>query len=101
MEQKKLGQKLKELRELNGKTILNFQLSMIAIFSIIILLSGIINITLKSSLELNFIEWFGPFLIIYIPIGIYYIYNIILIVKNIIRIKKSKTLKYFPMFKII
>ena len=86
-----------------GEKILNFQISLILIFSVIILLLSAIFVSLKLFLESDsfIVEWFGPFIMLYIPVGVYYLYNTIMIIKNTIRIQRELSLKYKPSIKII
>jgi len=83
--------------------ILNFQISLIIIFSVIILLLFAILVSLKLFLESDsfIVEWFGLFIMLYIPVGVYYLYNTIMIIKNTIRIQKELSLKYKPTIKIV
>ncbi len=86
-----------------GKKILNFQISLIIIFSVIILLlvATLVSIKLLFESDSLIIEWFGPFIMLYIPVGVYYLYNTIMIIINTIRIQRELSLKYKPTIKIV
>jgi len=84
-----------------GKTILNFQISLLIIFPLIFFLNGVGCLLLKIFSNSAFIDWFGPFIIFYIPVGFYYLFNSLLIIINIKRVHNDKPLKYYPLIKII
>jgi len=84
-----------------GKQILNFQISLLILVMSIIITIGVIFLFLKNLFDLGLIDWFGPFLIFYIPAGLYYVYNSIMIFSNLKRIQTDKPLKFSLGFKII
>jgi uncharacterized Tic20 family protein len=84
-----------------GKEILNFQITLLILLSSIILTVGLVFLILKSIITLGLIDWFGPFLIFYIPVGLYYLYNSIMIISNLRRIQNDQSLRYSPRFNII
>jgi len=84
-----------------GKEILNFQISLLILLSSIILIVGLTFLILRSHITSGLIEWFGPFFIFYFPIGLYYLYNSIMIISNLRRLQNDQSLRYSPRFNII
>lgn len=76
-----------------GRKLLNFQISLIAIFSIIILI--LFSMILNRNAPGGVIFW------IFGIIGFYYLFNIIMILTNIIRVQKRLPVIYKPVLNII
>ena len=90
--------KLKNVNEL-GKSILNFQIS----WSLLLFLYYIFIFTgmLGSVIEIQFPNWNISMFSIFIPIIIMYLFNIVIITINTIRVYNKKSFKYKPAIRIL
>lgn len=86
--------KLKHVNEL-GKSILNFQISwtsMLFLYYIFLLTGAVVKVFPNWNFNLSFL---------FIPLVLMYLYNIVLIIINTIRIYNNKPFVYKPAFKLL
>lgn len=85
----------------NGKQLLNFQISWLLALSFItiaVIVYAVVFLKMDAKGAIN-----SPItaLVLILAIAIYYVYSIVLIIKNTIRIQKNIPSKYWPSIKII
>ncbi|WP_276167822.1 helix-turn-helix domain-containing protein [Zobellia alginiliquefaciens] len=87
--------KIKHANEL-GKSILNFEITWTLLFFLYIFLT-------VSAIFSGILQRISPItmLFFYMPLGLLYLYNLVIIVVNAIRVSQSKKAKFIPAFKML
>lgn len=85
-----------EMAEEYGVTIINFQITLIIIIILIFILSGIMAFVVKTSMSIAF-----SIILVFLSSGLYYLFNIIMTLWNVVRIQRDLPVKYMPVIKII
>ncbi len=79
-----------------GIKIMNFQITLIIIIISIFIASGILAFAVKTSMSIAL-----SLILVFLSSGLYYLFNIIMIAWNTVRIQRDLPLKYMPVIKII
>ncbi len=87
--------KVEKLEEY-GIMIMNFQITLIIIIILIFIVSGIMAFVVKTSMSIGL-----SIIFVFLSSGLYYLYNIIMTLWNVVRIQKDLPVKYMPVIKII